>query len=52
MVLDVPKIAPLKNLLCCESHNELMRTTLELVYSGEMEKARIWASELEELYYS
>lgn len=46
-----PNIAPLKNLLSCEAHNELMRTTLNLCFDGELDQAREWARELEELYY-
>lgn len=46
-----PDIAPLRNLLCCEAHNELMRTTLELTFTGELALAKEWAKELEERYY-
>ena len=46
-----PNIAPLKNLLSCEAHNELMRTTLNLCFDGELDQAQEWARELEELYY-
>ena len=32
-------IAPLKNLYSCEAHNELMRTTLDLAFFGDLAKA-------------
>ncbi len=41
--------APLKNLLSCEAHNELCRTTLNLAFFGELEAAREWYEELTEL---
>ena len=31
--------AGLRNLLSCEAHNELLRTTLDLAFSGELEEA-------------
>ena len=39
-VTDTPApIAPLKNLFGCEAHNELMRTTLDLAFFGDLAKA-------------
>ena len=32
-------IAPLRNLLSCEAHNELCRTTLKLAFEGRMQEA-------------
>lgn len=42
-------IASLKNLLSCEAHNELVRTTLNLAFSGELAEAFEWAKEIREL---
>ncbi len=42
-------LASLKNLLSCEAHNELCRTTLNLAFFGELEAAREWKQELDEL---
>ncbi|MBQ8510470.1 MAG: CapA family protein [Clostridia bacterium] len=44
-----PAIAPLKNLLSCEAHNELMRTLLNLTFAGELNDALVWADEVREL---
>ena len=43
---DIPA---LKNLLSCEAHNELIRTTLNLAFFGELADAFEWAEELREL---
>ncbi len=43
------ELAKLKNLLSCEAHNELCRTTLNLAFFGELDAAREWKQELDEL---
>ena len=42
-------IAGLRNLLSCESHNELMRRTLELAFTGRLGEAKEIAAEIREL---
>ncbi len=44
-----PQIAGLKNLLSCEAHNELIRTTLNLAFFGQLNDARRIADEVREL---
>ena len=43
------EIVHLKNLLSCESHNELMRRTLELAFTGKLGEAKEIAAEIREL---
>ncbi len=47
--LPAEGIAPLKNLFSCEAHNELIRTTLNIAFTGELKDAYIWADEIREL---
>ncbi len=42
-------IAPLRNLLSCEAHNELCRTTLQLAFDGRMAEAASYQADIRAL---
>lgn len=47
---EEPKsIAPLRNLLSCEAHNELCRTTLQLAFEGRMAEAQTYQKAVKDL---
>ena len=49
MYNDVKKVSPVKNLLSCEAHIELMKHSLRLIYEGRTEEARTLVPYIEQM---
>ncbi len=43
-------VAKIQNLYDCEAHNELIRTTMTILYEGEFAKAKEWEKELQDYF--